>query len=138
MSCETACNCGMTEEDERFSDEQLKAVIGLLAGPGAVWELKFGSWVLLQPERINAYAQAVIQTLREDQFERGCIPEERVLAGDLTYHSSIPAVAGGRRAHHPPGHAPAASRAGALPARAHRQRDAARSFPATIAANARN
>ncbi len=80
----------MAGETERFSDEELKAVIGLLAGPGAVWELKFGSWVLLQPERINAYAQAVIQTLREDQFERGCIPEERVLAGDLTYQSSAP------------------------------------------------
>jgi len=71
-----------------FTDEELKAVIGLLAGPGAVWELKFGSWVLLQPERINAYAQAVIQTLREDKFERGCIPEEKVLNGDLTYQSS--------------------------------------------------
>ncbi|MEZ4942800.1 MAG: DUF4365 domain-containing protein [Saprospiraceae bacterium] len=80
----------MTGEDSRFKDEELKAVIGLLAGPGAVWELKFGSWVLLQPERINAYAQAVIQTLREDKFERGCIPEERVLSGDLTYQSSVP------------------------------------------------
>ena len=80
----------MAGQAERFSDEQLKAVIGLLAGPGAVWELKFGSWVLLQPERINAYAQAVIGTLREDRFERGCIAEERVLAGDLKYQSSAP------------------------------------------------
>jgi small GTP-binding protein len=80
----------MTGMAERFSDEDLKAVIGLLAGPGAVWELKFGSWVLLQPERINAYAQAVINTLREDRFERGCIPEEKVLAGDLKYQSSAP------------------------------------------------
>ena len=80
----------MSGEAERFSDEELKAVIGLLAGPGVVWELKFGSWVLLQPERINAYAQAVIQTLREDQFERGCIPEEKVLAGALKYESSAP------------------------------------------------
>jgi small GTP-binding protein len=80
----------MAGESEGFSDEELKAVIGLLAGPGAVWELKFGSWVLLQPERINAYAQAVIQTLREDRFERGCIPEEKVLAGALSYQSSAP------------------------------------------------
>lgn len=48
--------------------------------------MKFGSWVLLQPERINAYAQAVIQTMRADEDERGCIAEERVLSGDLTYH----------------------------------------------------
>ena len=78
-----------TGEVTRFTDEELKAVVSLLAGPGVVWELKFGSWVLLQPERINAYAQAVIQTMREDQHERGCIQEERVLNGDLTYHSSI-------------------------------------------------
>jgi hypothetical protein len=72
-----------------FKDEELKAVVGLLAGPGVVWELAFGSWILLQPERINAYAQAVIQTMREDKYERGCLPEEWVLSGHLTYHSSI-------------------------------------------------
>lgn len=72
-----------------FTDEELKAVVGLLAGPGVVWELDFGGWVLLQPERINAYAQALLQTLREDPLERGCLPEERVLKGELTYHSSL-------------------------------------------------
>lgn len=72
-----------------FTDEELKAVVGLLAGPGVVWELSFGGWVLLQPERINAYAQAVLQTLREDPLECGCLPEERILEGRLTYHSSL-------------------------------------------------
>ncbi|HTG32061.1 MAG TPA: TIR domain-containing protein [Thermoanaerobaculia bacterium] len=81
-------------EVSRFTDEELKAVVSLLAGPGVVWELKFGSWVLLQPERINAYAQAVIQTMREDQYERGCLPEERVLNGNLTYHSSMARLQG--------------------------------------------
>jgi small GTP-binding protein len=76
-------------QNEEFKDEELKAVVGLLAGPGVVWELAFGSWVLLQPERINAYAQAVIQTLRADEHERGAIAEERVLRGDMTYTSSI-------------------------------------------------
>lgn len=80
----------MQAEDTKFTDAELKAVVGLLAGPGVVWELEFGSWVLLQPERINAYAQAVIQTVREDEHDRGCILEERVLNGDLTYHASIP------------------------------------------------
>ena len=79
----------LSGEVARFTDEELRAVVSLLAGPGVVWELKFGSWVLLQPERINAYAQAVIQTMRADEHERGCLPEERVLDGDLTYHSSI-------------------------------------------------
>jgi small GTP-binding protein len=84
----------LTGEDAQFKDEELKAVIGLLAGPGAVWELKFGSWVLLQPERINAYAQAVIQTMRADEHERGCLPEEQVLKGELKYHSSMARLEG--------------------------------------------
>jgi hypothetical protein len=33
-------------------------VLTLLAGPGVVWELAFGTWVLPKPERINAYAPA--------------------------------------------------------------------------------
>ena len=80
--------------EEAFKDEELKAVIGLLAGPGVVWELAFGSWILLQPERINAYAQAVIQTLRADEYERGALAEERVLKGDLAYQSSAQRLAG--------------------------------------------
>jgi small GTP-binding protein len=76
-------------EKMQFNDDELNAVVGLLAGPGVVWELAFGSWVLLQPERINAYAQAVIQTLRADEHERGAIAEESVLRGNLTYHSSV-------------------------------------------------
>ena len=77
-------------ENVQFKDEELKAVVGLLAGPGVVWELAFGSWVLLQPERVNAYAQAVIQTLRTEEHERGVlIAEEQVLRGDLEYHSSM-------------------------------------------------
>src|SRR5262249_4656120 len=79
----------LSGEVARFTDEELKAVVSLLAGTGVVWELKFGSWVSLQPERINAYAQAVIQTMRADEHERGCLPEERVLKGQLNYQSSV-------------------------------------------------
>jgi hypothetical protein len=43
---------------------------------------------LLQPELINAYAQAVIRTLRAD--EHGSIAEARVLGGDLAYQSGTP------------------------------------------------
>ncbi|MDD5306018.1 MAG: hypothetical protein PHU25_01735 [Deltaproteobacteria bacterium] len=35
--------------------------------------------MLLQPERINAYAQAVIRTLQADEHQRGCLMVERVL-----------------------------------------------------------
>src|SRR5438128_10069970 len=68
-----------------FTLEQLRAVVGLLAGPGVVWQLEFGDFVLLQPERINAYAAAVIRSVRAHAGEIGCIAEERVLAGNLDY-----------------------------------------------------
>ena len=71
-------------------DEELRAVLTLLAGAGVVWELAFGSCVLLQPERIDAYAQAVIRTLPADERQRGCLMEERVMQGDVTYESSTP------------------------------------------------
>jgi small GTP-binding protein len=84
----------LSGEFKRFADEELRAVLTLLAGPGVVWELAFGSWVLLQPERINAYAQAVIRTLQADEHQRGCLMEERVLKGDLLYESSIERLKG--------------------------------------------
>jgi hypothetical protein len=72
-------------QGEHFTDDELKAVIGLLAGPGVVWELSFGSWVLLKPERVNTYAQAVIRTMRSDERQLGRIREESVLRGELAY-----------------------------------------------------
>lgn len=75
-----------------FSAEDLQTVVKLLSGPGVVRELSFGSWVLLQPERLNLYAQAVIQTMREDPLERGCIEERLVLNGELTFRK-IPRLA---------------------------------------------
>ena len=79
----------LTGDYARFSDDDLHAVLTLLAGPGLVWELGFGGWVLLQPERINAYAQAVIHTLGTDEHQRGFISEERVLGGQLDYTASL-------------------------------------------------
>ena len=46
-------------------------MVGLLAGPGIVWQLEFGDFVLLQPERINAYAAAVIRKVRAHTDEIG-------------------------------------------------------------------
>ena len=70
---------------ESFKLEELRAVVGLLAGPGVVWQLEFGDFVLLQPERINAYAAAVMRKVRAHPDEIGSILEEDVLAGKLDY-----------------------------------------------------
>ena len=57
---------------------------GKVAVDGVV-NLSVFQTLLLQPERINAYAEAVIRTLQADEHQRGCLTEERVLKGDLAY-----------------------------------------------------
>jgi hypothetical protein len=78
-------NLEMRLPDERFTYDEFKTVVGLLAGSGIIWELEFGDFVLLQPERINSYAAAVIRSVRAHVDEIGCIREETVLAGELDY-----------------------------------------------------
>jgi len=41
----------------RFTDDELQTVVGLLKGSGAVWELKYGSWVLA-PARAHQCVRA--------------------------------------------------------------------------------
>jgi small GTP-binding protein len=75
----------MRLQNDSFTFDELLAVIGLLAGPGIVWQLEFGNFILLQPEKINAYAAAVIRKVRQHPEEIGCISEEDVLNGILDY-----------------------------------------------------
>jgi small GTP-binding protein len=76
----------MRLSNESFGLAELRAVVGLLAGPGLVRQLAFGDFVLLQPEWIGSYAGAVVRCVRQHKAEIGVIEEERVLAGDLDYH----------------------------------------------------
>ena len=55
-----------TVPPQNFSDDVTR-----LDGTGVVWELAFGNWVLLQPERISPYAQAGIRRLQVDECQRG-------------------------------------------------------------------
>ncbi len=71
--------------DESFSPGDVRAVVGLLAGPGIVLQLEFGDFTLLQPERIDSYAGAVIRSVSAHTEEHGSIAEEDVLAGRLRY-----------------------------------------------------
>ncbi len=70
---------------EPFTTDDLTTVVRLLAGAGVVWKLDFGEYVLLQPERVNAYAAALVRKVRKHIDEIGCISEADVLAGRLEY-----------------------------------------------------
>jgi DNA-directed RNA polymerase subunit RPC12/RpoP len=73
----------LNPSEKNFTDEQLRAVLNLLSGPGVVSELQFGGWILFRPELVNAYGQALIRTIRDDPSELGSIAEDRLLRGDL-------------------------------------------------------
>jgi small GTP-binding protein len=68
---------------EPFTPEILRTVVGLLANAGVVWSLDFGGFVLLQPERINSYAGALVRAVRAHSDEIGCIAEADVLRGNF-------------------------------------------------------
>jgi small GTP-binding protein len=70
-----------------FTDDTLQTVIGLLDSPGVVKELDYGTYILLKPEWINAYAQAVIRTLRRVQNDLGVLPLRSISEGKLIYQS---------------------------------------------------
>ena len=74
-------------KEAQFTDDTLRTVIGHLDAPGAVKELDYGTYILLQPEWVNAYAQAVIRTLRSDETELGCLPLRSIAEGKLVYQS---------------------------------------------------
>lgn len=71
--------------DDKFTDSELETVISLLDGPGVVKELGFGTYILLRPEWINAYAQAVIRKLRADAKDLGCLPVQSIAEGKLIF-----------------------------------------------------
>ena len=73
--------------EKGFTSKELETVIRLLDGPGVLKELDFGAWILLKPEWINAYAQAVIRTLRTADPEVGSLPIRAILDGDLVFTS---------------------------------------------------
>ncbi len=72
-------------DDKTVNEEDLRAVVGLLAGQGIIRKLDFGDFVLLQPEYINNYASAVVRCARENVDEIGCVPKNDVLEGRLDY-----------------------------------------------------
>lgn len=70
---------------ERFKLEELQAVLGLLAGPGMIQRMDFGGFILLRPEVLSRYAEAVVRKVRKHPQELGCIREDELLAGNLDY-----------------------------------------------------
>ncbi len=56
---------------------RFETCIGLVDARGLIRRLSFGDLVLLQPERLDAYASALINAAREEPHGLGCISEDQ-------------------------------------------------------------
>ena len=74
--------------DVQFTDSDLGTVLNLLDGPGVVKELNFGTYILLRPEWLNIYAQAVIRTLKAARTSLGCLPVQSIARGELIFQTT--------------------------------------------------
>ncbi|MCP5104203.1 MAG: DUF4365 domain-containing protein [bacterium] len=68
-----------------FTEAELRATVGLLAGQGLIQKLDFGDYVLLQPQYINNYASVVVRCARESTDQMGNVGKTHVLEGNLDY-----------------------------------------------------
>ncbi|MFZ9752551.1 MAG: DUF4365 domain-containing protein, partial [Cyanobium sp.] len=66
-----------------LDDPTLTTVLGLLDGPGVLRQLEYGSYVLLKPEWLSVYGQAVVRSLRQAEPQLGALPVGAIAAGQL-------------------------------------------------------
>lgn len=71
--------------DIEFTEAELRATVGLLAGQGLIQILDFGDFVLMQPQYIDNYASVVVRCARESTDEIGNVARSDVLEGNLDY-----------------------------------------------------
>ncbi|MDY6899046.1 MAG: TIR domain-containing protein, partial [Cyanobacteriota bacterium] len=67
--------------DSKELKEQFKTCVKLVESRDLIRRLSFGNFVLLQPERLDAYASAIIDAAKDEPEGFGCIAEEDVLEG---------------------------------------------------------
>jgi small GTP-binding protein len=75
--------------DDTLNEDTLRNVLRQLSGQGIIRQLDFGDYYLLQPERLNAYASAVVRAARNHSDGIGCLDEDDVLAGNIAWHDFV-------------------------------------------------
>ena len=68
-----------------LDDATLRTVLGLLDGPGVLKQLAFGDVVLLKPEWLGVYGQAVVRALKQAEPQLGALPVGAISAADLPF-----------------------------------------------------
>jgi GTPase SAR1 family protein len=73
-----------------FDDASLHTVLGLLDGPGVLKQLDYGTYVLLKPEWLGVYGQAVLRRLRKAEPQLGALQVGAIAAADLPFADDQP------------------------------------------------
>ncbi|MEB3167964.1 MAG: TIR domain-containing protein [Synechococcaceae cyanobacterium] len=68
-----------------LDDATLRTVLGLLDGPGVLKQLDFGDFVLLKPEWLGVYGQAVVRALKQAEPQLGALHVGAISAADLPF-----------------------------------------------------
>ncbi|MDP6513903.1 MAG: TIR domain-containing protein [SAR202 cluster bacterium] len=76
-------------QDDSIEEDDLRAVVGLLAAQGVIQKLEFGDFVLLQTAQINNYASAVVRSARDSLDEIGAVTERAILEGDIDFKDMV-------------------------------------------------
>ena len=63
--------------------KQFETCIGRVESRGLIWRLNFGNLILLQPELLDAYASALVNTVKDEPDGLGSIAEMKVYKGDF-------------------------------------------------------
>jgi hypothetical protein len=73
-----------------LDDATLRTVLGLLDGPGVLKQLAYGDYVLLKPEWLGVYGQAVVRSLRQAEPQLGTLPVGAVASAALPIAADQP------------------------------------------------
>jgi GTPase SAR1 family protein len=73
-----------------LDDAALQTVLGLLDGPGVLKKLDYGDYVLLKPEWLGFYGQAVLRRLRQAEPQLGTLPVGAIAAAELPFAADQP------------------------------------------------
>ena len=73
-----------------LDDAALQTVLGLLDGPGVLKQLDYGDYVLLKPEWLGYYGQAVLRRLRQAEPQLGTMPVGAIAAAELPLAADQP------------------------------------------------
>ncbi len=75
--------------DIKITKDEFNRVINNAQKQGLIWQLSFGNYILLKPEKLNNYASAVVIAARKHPQGIGCVLERDIIEAHLELDNVI-------------------------------------------------